>query len=51
MAKVIALYEKPADPKAFDAYHHGTHLPLAKTLPGPRGYEISAGPVFDTRAV
>ena len=45
MAQVIALYKKPADPAAFDAYYHGTHVPLAKTLPGLRSYYISAGPV------
>jgi uncharacterized protein (TIGR02118 family) len=45
MAQVIALYKKPADPAAFDAYYHATHVPLAKTLPGLRRYEISAGPV------
>ena len=45
MAQVIALYKKPADPAAFDAYYHGTHVPLAKTLPGLRGYRISTGPV------
>jgi uncharacterized protein (TIGR02118 family) len=51
MAKVVALYKKPADPKAFDAYYRDTREPLAKTLPGLRSYEISAGPVFDIRTV
>lgn len=45
MATVIALYKKPADPAAFDAYYHATHVPLAKTLPGLRRYDISSGPV------
>ncbi len=45
MAQVIALYKKPADPAAFDRYYHATHVPLAKTLPGLRSYEISIGPV------
>ena len=45
MAKVIALYKRPADPAAFDAYYFSTHVPLAKTLPGLRGYEVSTGPV------
>lgn len=48
MAKVLALYKKPADPKAFDAYYHATHVPIAKTLPGLRSYEISTGPVGDS---
>ena len=45
MAKLIALYKTPADPAAFDAYYHSTHLPLAKTIPGLTGYDISHGPV------
>ena len=45
MAHVLALYKKPADAAAFDAYYHATHIPLAKTLPGLRRYEISSGPV------
>ena len=45
MAKVLALYKKPADAAAFDAYYYSTHVPLAKTLPGLRGYEVSTGPI------
>ncbi len=45
MAKVLALYKKPADAAAFDAYYYDNHVPLAKTLPGLRGYEVSVGPV------
>jgi len=45
MAKVLALYKKSADPAAFDADYFGTHVPLAKTLPGLRGYQVSNGPV------
>jgi len=45
MAHVLALYKKPADPAVFDAYYHDKHVPLAKTLPGLRGYEISHGPI------
>ena len=29
MAKLIALYKKPADAQAFDTYYYGTHVPLA----------------------
>ena len=36
MAKVIALYKKPADPAAFDSHYWSTHMPLAKTMPGLR---------------
>jgi uncharacterized protein (TIGR02118 family) len=45
MAKLVALYKKPADAAAFDAYYFGTHVPLAKKVPGLRSYEVSAGPV------
>lgn len=45
MAKLIAIYKKPKDAAAFDRYYFGTHIPLAKTIPGLRRYEVSAGPV------
>ena len=45
MAKVIALYKKPTDPAAFDSHYWSTHMPLAKTMPGLRKYEVSTGPI------
>ncbi|RZU02328.1 EthD family reductase [Rivibacter subsaxonicus] len=45
MASLVALYKKPADAAAFDAYYHSTHIPLAKTVPGLRSYTISKGPI------
>jgi uncharacterized protein (TIGR02118 family) len=45
VAKLVALYKKPADAAAFDAYYFGTHVPKAKKVPGLRHYEVSAGPV------
>ena len=45
MAKLIAMYKTPADVAAFDQYYYSTHVPLAKTIPGLRAYEASAGPV------
>jgi len=45
MAKLVALYKKPADVAAFDAYYFSTHVPKAKTIPGLRSYEVSDGPV------
>jgi uncharacterized protein (TIGR02118 family) len=45
MAKLVALYKKPADAAAFDAYYHSKHLPIAKEVPGLRRYEVNAGPV------
>ena len=46
MATALALYNTPTDPAAFDAYYLLTHVPLAKSLPGLRSYEISAGAVM-----
>lgn len=46
MARLLALYKVPTDKKAFDAYYFGTHVPLAKTIPGLRKYEVNAGPVM-----
>jgi uncharacterized protein (TIGR02118 family) len=45
MAKLVALYKKPADAAAFDAYYFSTHVPKAKKVPGLRRYEVSSGPV------
>ena len=45
MAKLLVLYNKPADAAAFDAYYFGKHVPLAKTIPGLRSYRVSSGPV------
>ena len=45
MAKLMAFYKTPVDPAAFDAHHHTTHLPLARTIPGLTGYDLSQGPV------
>jgi uncharacterized protein (TIGR02118 family) len=45
MAKVLAMYKRPADPAAFDRYYYATHLPIAKKIPGLRNYEVTSGPV------
>jgi uncharacterized protein (TIGR02118 family) len=45
MAKLVALYKKPADIAAFDRHYTSTHIPLAKKVPGLRRYEISTGSV------
>jgi uncharacterized protein (TIGR02118 family) len=44
-ARLVVLYNKPADPAAFDKYYFGTHAPLAKKLPGLREYLVSKGDV------
>ncbi len=46
MAKVFALYKKPADAKAFDEHYYNKHVPLAKKLAGLRKYEVTQGPVM-----
>jgi uncharacterized protein (TIGR02118 family) len=46
MAKLFAIYQQPADPAAFDAYYYGKHVPLAKTIPGLRSYEVTRGDVM-----
>ena len=45
MAKLVALYKTPADPEAFDAQYFSKHVPLARSIPGLRRYEVSVGPV------
>jgi uncharacterized protein (TIGR02118 family) len=45
MARLVAIYRKPADVEAFEKHYFGTHIPLAKKMPGFRKYEVSHGPV------
>ena len=42
MAKIVALYKKPANAAAFDSYYFSTHVPKAKSVPGLRSYEVSS---------
>jgi uncharacterized protein (TIGR02118 family) len=44
-AQVLELYNVPADPTAFEQYYHGTHIPIAKRMPGLRSYVINKGPL------
>lgn len=46
MAKLYAIYQQPKDAAAFDAHYFGTHVPLAKTIPGLRSYEVTRGDVM-----
>jgi uncharacterized protein (TIGR02118 family) len=46
MAKLFAIYQQPADSAAFDSYYFNTHVPLAKTIPGLRSYEVTRGDVM-----
>lgn len=45
MARMVVIYKKPADVKAFEKHYFETHIPLARKIPGLRKYEISRGPV------
>ena len=46
MAKLFAIFQQPKDPAAFDSYYAKTHVPLVKTLPGLRSYEVTRGDVM-----
>ena len=45
MAKLVALYKKPANVAEFDKYYFTTHVKIAKKVPGLRGYQVSTGAV------
>ena len=45
MTQLLVLYNTPTDPAAFDRYYHGTHVPIARRIPGLLSYSISNGPV------
>jgi len=45
MAQLLALYHQPADPAAFDRYYFGTHVPIAKKVPGLKSYVVNNGPL------
>ena len=46
MARLFAIYQQPADTAAFDDYCFNKHVPLTKTLPGLRSYEVTSGDVM-----
>ena len=46
MAKIIATYLQPKDAAVFDDYYFNKHVPLAKTVPGLRSYEVTRGDVM-----
>ena len=45
MAKLLVLYRTPKDTAAFNDYYFSTHVPIARTIPGITGLEVSDGPV------
>jgi uncharacterized protein (TIGR02118 family) len=44
MARILVLYNPPANPAAFDKYYHEIHVPLAKRIPKLRSYVVSTAP-------
>ena len=46
MAKLFAIYQQPKDAAAFDDHYFNKHVPLAKTIPGLRSYEVTRGDVM-----
>lgn len=48
MLKITILFEPPADVEAFNAYYLGTHMPLARRVPGTLKDEVTIfGPLLD----
>jgi len=45
MARILVLYNQPADPDAFDRYYFETHIPIAGKIPGLRSCTVSSGSV------
>jgi len=45
MARMVAIYRTPNDPAAFDEHYFTVHVPMARRLPGLRGYDISRGAI------
>ena len=44
MAKLLVLYNQPADPAAFDRHYAETHIPIARKIRGVRSYTINTAP-------
>jgi uncharacterized protein (TIGR02118 family) len=45
MARLVVMYATPSDAAAFDKHYFESHVPLAKTIPGVRKYEVNQGPI------
>lgn len=41
MVKLIALYKKPADVKAFEEHYFDVHIPITNKIPGLKKVEVS----------
>jgi len=42
---MVVIYNTPRDRKAFDRHYFNVHVPMAKELPGLRGYDVSRGSI------
>ncbi len=40
MANLIAVYKTPKNVETFDHYYFSKHVPIAKSIPGLRGYQV-----------
>ena len=45
-AKITVLYAQPKSAEEFDKHYFEKHVPIAKTIPGLRKYEVNRGPVL-----
>lgn len=45
MARMIVIYPTPKDIAEFDRHYFDIHVPLSKTLPGLRKFEVNAGAI------
>jgi uncharacterized protein (TIGR02118 family) len=45
MARMVVIYPTPKNVEEFDRHYFEIHVPLAKTFPGLRRYEVSEGPI------
>lgn len=46
MARIVALYDTPEDPVAFDTYYETKHVEIARKMPGVRSIELSKGQIM-----
>src|SRR5215469_12765894 len=46
MAQMIVIYRALNNLEAFDRHYSQVHVPLARQLPGLRGFETSRGPII-----
>jgi uncharacterized protein (TIGR02118 family) len=49
MARLLALYNAPEDPAAFEKHYREVHTPLVRKMPGLRSLTVSQGTVSAPR--